>query len=413
MMRTDALAVIVIIVSIILLIVSAVLIVDRGIPALNNVSVPVTVAPRAASAPTIQMVTLPPPTSSQPSFTDVISPTPPMLVTATPAVSGSGIAPAPIVCASPISGADRVLFDGGNTTLGNTNAHRFNVDATFTLNVGGVEGSLALSAPGFGQARLDGSVELQAEVNGTLTWTPVPDQPAQTAQFQVPFRFDSQFIYFRLVVPSRAVDTPWFKISFENLLNAATGNSFMGGLPVGVTIEPGATVDGSLLGLDIGALEEDAGFLSLFDFGRFVCTERLAGNSGEAHYTSSIDLLSFLQSSDFADVVDSLMAMMGGAPGTGQMLAAQMPMLIQGFVTEMNIRIDHYINITDNNISRVTLDIDTGFRLPDTNNVVPLEFDITGSIRYSDYGTRQTLDLPPSPIEIQSIDEISAYLPSS
>lgn len=95
------------------------------------------------------------------------------------------------------------------------------------------------------------------------------------------------------------------------------------------------------------------------------------------------------------------------------MLAAQMPMLIQGFVTEMNIRIDHYINITDNNISRVTLDIDTGFRLPDTNNVVPLEFDITGSIRYSDYGTRQTLDLPPSPIEIQSIDEISAYLPSS
>lgn len=424
MSRIDVTALIVSIIAVILLIVSGILIVQQGIPALQNVAAPVT-SSAPISATRVPVVASPLPdtgvavvNTAVPVGGGFVTPTSVALagfveggfVTVTPPGEFFVMPPtlAPIACLNPISGDDRLLFDTSNGSLTSATSHRFNFDLTFAAEIPGAgSGSLTLSGDGFSQTLTDGSIELQADATWRVTVTE-PGQPTRGVVIESPVRFNSSDVFFRIVVPDQGNETPWFVIGFEDMLNDATGGAFLEGLP----IDPGSLDPSSLIGLDISVLDEATGFFDLFNFDRFICTERLADTGGQAHYISSVDILAFLQSSDFAGTLDSLLALMGtGEPGMGEGVVASMPILINQLVSELQINVDTYVNVTDRNTASVTLDVNTGFNIPvEDGSILPLMFDVTGSIQYSDYNRPQTLDLPTDPIRIQDIEEINAYL---
>jgi len=413
--KRDTTAWIVTIIALILLVVSIIIIINQGIPALENVAVQVSVVPgtfvptRAAAVPT---------TVSSPQAAGGLVNAPPALRAAAQS-SDSSVTPnplalatsTPIACASPISGSDRNLFDAGNNALENANSHQFNFDLTFALDAGVQgNGSLTLSGNGFLQNRPDGGIEIQADTSNAIVYPPGAGQQNIVAKFSVPFRFDMKNIYFRISIPARAIDSPWFAISFEDMLNEATGGSFTTMLPI--AISGNATPEGAFMGLDIKALEGSTGFFDLFQLSRFICTQRLANNGEQAHFTNSIDVASFLESSEFANAVDSVVTMSGGTgAGSGAALTSTMPLLLSQYISKLQVNIDHYMNTSDRTLASVTLNMNIGFNIPDASGaMLPMNFRLTGTINYSSYNQAYTLDIPPNPTQLKRIEDVSTYV---
>jgi hypothetical protein len=414
MLRSAVFVRIVTIVALILLVISGVLIVDRGIPALQNVAVPMTVVP-ITHAPETRI-------PLQPTGTNIGVTAAQAIHTTSPAVlaQGAGQFPTllPPACPDRIAADNQLLFDAANNALAQASSHRFSYDGTLNVQMGQESAAFELSGAGFSATLPDSTIHFQVDTDGAFTvpvlqnGTPVPTRMA----FAVPLRTDSRDLYFAIRVPERNVDTPMFVISFQNMLNAATGGTF-GGVLGSVPLDPS-----TLSGFDIDVLEDVPGFFQLFDFGQYICTTRLADTAnGQGHFTSTIAVIPFLGSSQFAGAIDGLFALnpesaaeLGFAPGAGAALAPSVAQFVTAIAPDLTIEINHFVDLTNRRIARVTLDVRATIANvnPNTGSMAPAHIRLQGTINYSNFNEPQTLDIPPNPVRITTLDEVQAYVPT-
>jgi hypothetical protein len=326
---------------------------------------------------------------------------------------GSSARSVPPACSNRITGQDRALFDAANGRLSDADSHAYTYDGLLGVQRGDEEALFELFGDGFLASRPDGRIDWQTVSQGALILQ-VGESLARE-RFTHTFITDSSVLYMQAANLDTGVTSPMFAITFADALTAITG-SMLGTSGVEDLLDITAL-------FDLSQLEDVPTFFQVFEFGQFMCTTRQPNTlSGQAHFTSTIDLIAFLNSPAFSGVIEVLLRISPDAVsdigallpfGGGEVGALLAPLIGQAvalFVPEMTFEVNQYAALTDETITRTTFE--GRIRIaPIDQRSASTQITLQGAINYFGYDQPYALDVPTESTSIRRLDEIARYIP--
>lgn len=302
--------------------------------------------------------------------------------------------------------ADRQLLEVANSRITGDNSldYRFNlnggfnlVDQRINLRLRGSGGVTGLSSAGS-----INDVAFSMNADGEIIGT------SQSQQFDFNFMLKNAILYQRAGSATTGVEAAWTSLALNDALASIAGIELAEIDDTGLSV-PRINLD------DLPDMQQ---FADLIKLGDFITTTRLADSGRSANFEVIVDLMAFLRSRQFADLL-ILLNDFGGTDQSGEMLeqdiedlAAALPFLISQFLSDLSLSILETVDIDRQRVNEITivfrLDLNAVALGLSTNWDDVVEITAELNVLFSNQGGMVIIEAPQNAIPLTDLEIIPA-----